>query len=155
MRQRGARADSSERFTCQDKKIAWSVSASGNFKKGEAAAQVTLYPSDGGTRKRFEGTLRLMPCTLIGTAGRDKLAGLSKDDVLCGLAGNDNLIGRGGNDKLRGGGGNDRLDGGPGNDDLQGSARADTLIGGPGRDVCNSGSDKGDKVKSCERKIKT
>jgi Ca2+-binding RTX toxin-like protein len=155
LRQRGSRADSSERFTCQNKKIAWSVSASGNFEKGEAAAAVTLYPSDGGARKRFEGTIRLTPCTLIGTAGRDKLAGLSKDDVLCGLAGNDNLIGRGGNDKLRGGGGEDRLDGGPGNDDLQGSAQADTLIGGPGRDVCNSGSDKGDKVKSCEREIKT
>lgn len=155
LRQRGARADSSDRFVCQNKKIAWSVSASGNFEKGEAAAQVTLYPSDGGARKRFEGTIRLTPCTLIGTAGRDKLAGLSKDDVLCGLAGNDNLIGRGGNDKLRGGGGNDRLDGGPGNDDLQGSGQADTLIGGPGRDVCNSGSDKGDKVKTCERRITT
>jgi len=155
LRQRGSRADSSERFTCQNKKIAWSVSASGNFNKGEAAAAVTLFPSDGGARKRFEGTIRLSPCTLIGTAGRDKLAGLSKDDILCGLAGNDNLIGRGGNDKLRGGGGEDRLDGGPGNDDLQGSAQADTLIGGPGRDVCNSGSDKGDKVKSCEKTIKT
>ncbi|HEY7874472.1 MAG TPA: calcium-binding protein [Actinomycetota bacterium] len=155
LRQRGSRTGSSERFTCENKKIAWSVSASGNFKKGEAAAEVTLYPSDGGSRKRFEGTVRLTPCTLIGTAGRDKLAGLAKDDILCGMAGDDNLIGRGGNDKLRGGGGEDRLEGGPGNDDLQGSFDADTLIGGPGRDVCNSGSDKGDKVKSCERKIKS
>jgi hypothetical protein len=155
LRQRGARAGSSDRFTCENKQIAWSVSASGNFKKGEAAAEVTLYPSDGGARKRFEGTIRLTPCTLIGTAGRDKLAGLSKDDILCGMAGNDHLIGRGGNDKLRGGGGSDRLEGGPGDDDLQGSFEADVLVGGPGNDVCNSGSDKGDKVKSCEKKIKT
>jgi Ca2+-binding RTX toxin-like protein len=155
LRQRGSRASSSDRFTCQNKQIAWSVSTSGSFKTGEAAAEVTLYPSDGGSRKRFEGTLRLTPCTLIGTAGRDKLAGLSKDDILCGMAGDDNLIGRGGNDKLRGGGGSDRLDGGPGNDDLQGSFEGDTLIGGPGRDKCNPGGDRGDKVKSCEQMIKT
>jgi hypothetical protein len=153
LRQRGARADSSDRFVCKDKKIEWSVSASGNFKSGEAAARVTLYPSDGGPNKKFEGTVRLVDCTLIGTAGRDKLAGLSKDDILCGLAGNDHLIGRGGDDKLRGGGGKDRLDGGPGDDFLQGSGQADVLLGGPDTDTCFPGGDKGDKVKGCEKKI--
>jgi hemolysin type calcium-binding protein len=154
LRQKGSRADSSERFTCKDKKIEWSVSANGNFKSGEAAARVILYPSDGGALKKFEGTVRLVDCTLIGTAGRDKLTGLSKDDILCGLSGNDHLIGRGGDDKLRGGGGADRLDGGPGNDFLQGSGDADVLLGGPDRDTCFPGGDAGDKTKGCEKKIK-
>lgn len=153
LRQRGSRADSSDSFNC-DGTIPWSVSASGDFESGEAAARVTLYPADGGARKRSEGTVRLVDCTLIGTSGRDKLAGLSKDDILCGLAGNDHLIGRGGDDKLRGGGGKDRLEGGHGDDFLQGSGQADVLLGGPGRDTCFAGGDKGDKTKGCEKKIR-
>ena len=75
------------------------------------------------------GTLTSVPradCTLLGTAGKDRLVGTPGHDVICGLGGSDVLIGSAGNDDLYGGAGNDRLDGGPGDDHLRGEAGMDT-----------------------------
>ena len=49
------------------------------------------------------------PCTVRGTAGRDKLVGTPQADVICGLGGRDVLIGRGGTDVLMGGEGLDEV----------------------------------------------
>jgi hypothetical protein len=109
---------------------------------------------------------------VVGTAGRDLLAGDGADNEIVGLGENDTILGRGGRDTLdggqgddlvRGGGGNDRLDGGAdgsdallgedgedtifgrgGNDLLIGGAGADQLYGGIGDDVLSGG--EGDDV---------
>jgi uncharacterized repeat protein (TIGR01451 family) len=65
-------------------------------------------------------------CTVIGTAGKDRLTGTSGDDVVCGLGGNDVLLGLAGDDVLYGGPGRDRLVGGPGGDRLAGERGKDT-----------------------------
>ena len=65
-------------------------------------------------------------CTVIGTAGNDRVIGTRYPDVICGL---------GGNDVISGGAGNDFLDGGPGNDTLTGGPGADGQSGGTGIDV--------------------
>jgi hypothetical protein len=75
------------------------------------------------------GTLTSVPraeCTLLGTAGNDRLVGTAGPDVVCGLGGNDVLLGLAGDDKLYGGAGNDKLNGGLGADDLRGEAGLDT-----------------------------
>jgi Ca2+-binding RTX toxin-like protein len=75
------------------------------------------------------GTLTSVPpaeCTVLGTAGNDRLQGTGGEDVICGLGGNDVLSGSGGNDTLYGGSGNDSLAGGPGDDQLRGEAGSDT-----------------------------
>lgn len=65
-------------------------------------------------------------CTILGTAGNDRLQGTAGDDVICGLGGNDVLSGSAGNDTLYGGAGNDKLAGGLGNDRLRGETGSDT-----------------------------
>jgi uncharacterized repeat protein (TIGR01451 family) len=65
-------------------------------------------------------------CTLIGTAGSDRLVGTPADDVLCGLGGNDVLLGLDGADVLYGGSGKDRLLGGLGDDRFIGERGVDT-----------------------------
>jgi Ca2+-binding RTX toxin-like protein len=65
-------------------------------------------------------------CTVLGTAGNDRLQGTAGDDVLCGLGGNDVLSGLAGNDTLYGGSGNDTLAGGGGDDQLRGETGSDT-----------------------------
>jgi hypothetical protein len=85
--------------------------------------------ADPAPRNNSTGTLTSVPraeCTLLGTAGRDRLQGTAGHDVICGLGGNDVLLGLAGNDKLYGGAGNDKLDGGLGDDDLRGEAGNDT-----------------------------
>jgi hypothetical protein len=75
------------------------------------------------------GTLTSVPrgeCTVLGTAGNDRLQGTAGDDVICGLGGNDFLSGSAGNDTLYGGAGNDTLAGGLGGDRLRGEAGSDT-----------------------------
>jgi Tol biopolymer transport system component len=83
-------------------------------------------------------------CTIVGTAGNDRLTGASRGDRICGLGGDDTIRGRGGsdtliggtgNDLLLGGGGGDRLDGLAGNDTLVGGADTDRLFGAGGRDT--------------------
>lgn len=96
----------------------------------------------------------------LGTETKDRLKGTSLideaflgggDDIFNGAGGNDLLNGEAGNDKLTGAGGADILKGGPGNDILNGGSGKNRIIGGPGRDVCHF--NKGDVLKSCERKI--
>lgn len=78
-------------------------------------------------------------CTIMGTAGADRLRGTRGADVICGLGGDDVISGLGGDDVLRGGAGGDRLSGGAGSDRLVGAAGADRLVGGAGSDVLLGG----------------
>jgi Ca2+-binding RTX toxin-like protein len=104
---------------------------------------------------------------ILGTSGRDTLAGTSGDDEIRGLGGNDTITGAGGADLVFGGGGNDTLGGGAGadlvfdhhgDDVLNGNGGADrldardrragdTLRGGGGSDVCRA--DRRDTRSSC------
>jgi Ca2+-binding RTX toxin-like protein len=76
-------------------------------------------------------------CTIVGTAGNDRLRGTAGNDVICGLGGNDIISGLGGNDTIDGGKGNDTIDGGAGNDVLIGGAGNDKLVGGSGSDIAS------------------
>jgi len=101
----------------------------------------------------IENTL-MIPATLMGGDGKDKLNGGAGDDVLEGDNGKDALSGGDGNDSLSGGRANDQLDGGngddvmsggKGNDNLMGDADTDTMAGGIGDDTL-SGGDGNDLV---------
>jgi len=90
----------------------------------------------------------LAACTVIGTAGDDRILGSRGNDVICGLGGNDVVIGGGGRDLVDGANGADRLGGGAagdlllglrGNDRLTGGAGRDGIGGGAGRDVLRGG----------------
>jgi uncharacterized repeat protein (TIGR01451 family) len=83
-------------------------------------------PAADNNRARTLTSVPRAECTLIGTAGADRLAGTPGDDVICGLGGNDVLSGLDGNDVLYGGLGKDTLLGGPGGDRLAGEQGADT-----------------------------
>jgi Ca2+-binding RTX toxin-like protein len=114
-------------------------------------------------------------CTIVGTAGDDRLRGTQHDDVICALAGDDRVDGRRGNDTLilgpgmdmaGGGGGQDviragadrdgPLEGGPGNDRIYGRGGVDGMLdwtgvdllsGGAGDDICmNAGDGEGGDV---------
>ena len=78
-------------------------------------------------------------CTIVGTAGADRLVGTAGRDVICGLGGNDVIDGRGGNDVVDGGRGADTLAGGGGADVVRGGAGSDHLTGGSGADVLAGG----------------
>jgi len=86
----------------------------------------------------------LVPVTVTGGNGADKLFGGSGDDVMLGGNGSDRLLGHNGKDKLIGGKGSDVANGGKGNDTLIGAKGNDVLKGGPGRDVLqgDAGKDK-------------
>lgn len=73
----------------------------------------------------------LSKCTIVGTAGNDRITGSRGNDVICGL---------GGNDVIKGGGGRDIVDGANGNDRLAGGASGDTLLGLRGRDRLDGGT---------------
>ena len=93
------------------------------------AFQVRGQRGDPVLKNNSAGTLTSVPraeCTLLGTAGNDRLQGTAAHDVVCGLGGNDVLIGMAGDDKLYGGAGNDKLNGGLGDDHLRGEAGTDT-----------------------------
>jgi hypothetical protein len=77
----------------------------------------------------------LVPVTLRGGPGDDRLYGGGAADKLVGGPGEDILIGRAGNDALYGGPGNDQLFGGSGDDVLHGGPGEDEMIGGPGDNV--------------------
>ncbi len=79
-------------------------------------------------------------CSIVGTAGDDRLIGTLGDDVICGLGGDDVLIGSGGDDVLHGGAGNDELRGGDGDDVLHGESGTDRLFGGDGDDLLLAGA---------------
>jgi hypothetical protein len=91
------------------------------------------------------------PCTVLGTAGDDRLLGTDGPDVICGLAGNDTLVGYGGDDVLRGGRGSDVLIGSAGDDSLYGGRGSDVLVGGSGWDYLDGGR----RADECLEKIGT
>jgi uncharacterized repeat protein (TIGR01451 family) len=119
----------------------------GTLKKGKSVeVEVTLEALDGGDLRNVlsvrarrsdprptnnsASTRTSVPrsaCTIVGTAGRDRLRGTPGTDVVCGLAGKDVLVGLDGNDTLFGGSGNDRLLGGSGDDLLRGEEGRDTV----------------------------
>jgi hypothetical protein len=86
-----------------------------------------------------EFNIRPRGCTIIGTAGPDRLVGTHRPDVICGLGGDDRIVGRGGDDVLYGDAGADRIIGGRGDDTLYGDEGMDRLDGGGGSDVLNGG----------------
>jgi Ca2+-binding RTX toxin-like protein len=86
----------------------------------------------------------VLPVTLNGYEGNDRILGGAGNDRLMGGNGMDKLYGNGGNDKLYGGFGKDTLWGGAnhdklyassGNDYLNGGANNDWLMGGTGNDT--------------------
>jgi hypothetical protein len=83
-------------------------------------------------------------CTIVGTAGNDKINGTAGNDVICGLGGNDTISGGNGNDTILGSSGDDVIRGGGGNDILRGGAGNDTLAGEAGNDTLNgdAGTDR-------------
>jgi hypothetical protein len=81
-----------------------------------------------------------MLCTIVGTAGKNKLKGTSKSDVICGRGGNDTIDGKGGNDFIDGGPGNDQIIGGTGNDSIYGLSGNDKVLAGPGNDFVSGGA---------------
>jgi Ca2+-binding RTX toxin-like protein len=81
-------------------------------------------------------------CTIVGTAGRDRLFGTRGNDVICGLGGNDVIRGGRGIDLIDGGNGNDRLSGGAGIDKLIGLRGKDRLYGERGNDRVGGGAGK-------------
>ena len=103
---------------------------------GEYEVTLTVRDDDGGTAT-WNGSVAV-GCTIIGTAGDDRLSGTAGDDVMCGLGGNDVLRGRSGDDWIFGGAGDDRLHGGPGRDRLVGGAGQDRSNGGTSSDVCDT-----------------
>lgn len=79
-------------------------------------------------------------CTLVGTAGNDRLTGTNRHDVICGRGGNDVIVGRGGGDLVDAGAGNDAVRGGDGNDVVLAGYGNDTVAGEGGSDVVRGGS---------------
>jgi Ca2+-binding RTX toxin-like protein len=107
-----------------------------------------------------------------GGAGRDRLSGDAGNDRVSGDAGNDRISGGGGRDRISGGGGNDRASGGGGRDRVSGGGGRNRLSGGGGNDVINAANgrrdvvncgggrdtvraDRRDRVRNCERVIRT
>jgi RTX calcium-binding nonapeptide repeat (4 copies) len=79
--------------------------------------------------------------TIVGTSDNDNnLVGTSGRDVIAGLEGNDRIEGRGGNDLICGDEGNDDMSGGTGNDRISGGTGADTMNGGDGDDEMSGGT---------------
>lgn len=91
------------------------------------AAQATAYTSTG------------VRCSVVGTAGDDRLVGTDSRDVICGRGGDDTLLARGGNDLIDGGPGADTLNGEAGDDRLLGAGATDELTGGTGNDTLVGG----------------
>ncbi len=81
----------------------------------------------------------LVPSTLRGGPGRDRLRAGGGADKLVGGPDEDQLLGEAGNDWLFGGPGEDLLWGGPGEDLLSGGSGSDYLNGGPGNDAVKVG----------------
>lgn len=77
------------------------------------------------------GTAR---CTIVGTAGADRIEGTPVRDVICALGGNDRVHAGAGADLVSGASGRDALFGQLGNDQMSGGSGADYLSGWRGRD---------------------
>ncbi len=114
---------------------------------------------EGNDRLKIGATV-LLPTTVYGNGGNDKITagggnttvygGLGNDqvkggpgaDALYGGAGNDTLSGGAGDDRLDGGDGADKLSGQDGQDELRGGAGLDKLSGGNGNDRLFGDADK-------------
>jgi len=83
----------------------------------------------------------LVPATLRGGPGRDRLRGGGGADKVLGGPGDDFLLGESGNDWLFGGAGEDWLWGAGGDDRLVGGSGPDYLNGGRGADDVHVGPD--------------
>ncbi len=70
-------------------------------------------------------------CTIIGTAGPDRITGTNLDDIICSLAGNDRITSRGGDDLILAGNGNDIVSSGAG-DDIINAGTGTTTQSAPG-----------------------
>jgi len=81
----------------------------------------------------------LVPVTLDGGSGNDRLIGGAADDWLLGGPGRDLSIGGGGADRIDGGEGPDSIGGGHGNDQLSGGGGLDSLYGNGGDDRIQGG----------------
>lgn len=81
----------------------------------------------------------LVPVTLRGGPGNDRLRGGAGPDKIIGGPGDDFLYGHGANDWIFGGSGEDWLYGMTGGDHLVGGPGGDYLNGGPGTDEVNLG----------------
>lgn len=95
---------------------------------GVPSAEAATYTADGAR------------CTVVGTAGADRLVGTTSRDVICGLGGNDVIVGGGGNDVLAGGAGADIVSGGDGTDVVRGGLGPDQVAGGSGGDEVSGGT---------------
>ena len=87
-----------------------------------------------------EFNTRPRACTIIGTAGADRLVGTKGADVICALGGDDMVRGMGGDDVVYGDGGAHHLIGNGGDDTLYGDAGADKVDGGDGADIVSGGA---------------
>ncbi|MCA9397982.1 hypothetical protein KC573_04065, partial [candidate division WWE3 bacterium] len=86
-----------------------------------------------------ECTQEIDGVVIIGSAGRDRLEGTTRNDLIIGLDGNDRIRGHGGDDCIVGGDGEDRLDGGIGDDVILAGNDDDRVDGGNGNDTIYGG----------------
>jgi len=110
---------------------------SGSSGSGGTGATAAVNPATG--QVVAAGTSGAVACTLVGSAGKDRLKGTKRRDVICGLGGADVITGLAGNDTLIGGPGNDRIRGNGGKDRLLGNGGKDRLLGGAGGDALDGG----------------
>jgi Tol biopolymer transport system component len=104
----------------------------------------------------------VLPCTIVGSWGADRLSGTVEDDRICGLPGPDIVSGGAGDDYLSGGSGNDTIFGGKGHDTILGGGGRDVIFARDGqRDYIDCGTeydvavvDRIDHVHHCERVLR-
>lgn len=104
----------------------------------------------------------VLPCTIVGTDGPDRLNGTPRPDRICGKPGADWIGGGAGSDYLDAGNGNDVVYGGAGNDTILGRGGRDTIFARDGRrDWIDCGTeydvavvDRLDHVHHCERVVR-
>jgi uncharacterized repeat protein (TIGR01451 family) len=104
----------------------------------------------------------VLPCTIVGSWGADRLLGTSQNDRICGLPGPDWISGGAGDDYLNGGSGDDTIFGGEGHDTILGGGGRDVIFARDGRrDWIDCGTeydiavvDRLDHVRNCERVLR-
>jgi hypothetical protein len=102
------------------------------------AASAPARPHPSACKNVITGTV--LPESLEGTPGNDRILGLAGDDRLIGRRGNDCLNGGLDSDQLIGSAGDDRVVGSSGEDALEGDAGADDLVGQQDGDRLDGGA---------------